>query len=448
MALPCGPLRPTCTPIPVKPGATVTDSSATPRDFANRLNHSPWFAPWCMVAAFGAYACMYGFRKPFTAGSYTGGAWGANFKAWLVITQVLGYTLSKFIGIRVIAELPPHRRAMCLVLLIALAELALLLFAITPAPHAAVWLFANGLPLGMVFGVVLGFLEGRRMTEAFVAGLCASFILADGFTKSVGATLLKSGVPERWMPATAGFIFLVPLPVFVWMLLQILPPSSEDRAARSERAAMSKADRMGLLRRHGMGLALITSGYLLITVLRGVRADFAPEIWGGLGVGAQPAVFTSSELWVALGVLLLNGCLCLVRDNRRAFQWSLRICVGGVTLALLALASLGRAYLPPFAFMALFGLGIYLPYVTVHTTVFERLIAVTRERANLGYLMYLADAAGYFGYVAVLLAKIFWCPKAAFLPFFSTLSWIALALAALSFMGAAAFFSRHLRKVE
>ena len=25
---------------------------------------------WCVVAAFGAYFCMYAFRKPFTAGAY------------------------------------------------------------------------------------------------------------------------------------------------------------------------------------------------------------------------------------------------------------------------------------------------------------------------------------------------------------------------------------------
>ena len=36
-----------------------------------------------------------------------------------------------------------------------------------------VWLFVNGLPLGMVFGLVIGFLEGRKVTEALSAGpLC------------------------------------------------------------------------------------------------------------------------------------------------------------------------------------------------------------------------------------------------------------------------------------
>ena len=57
-------------------------------------------------------------------------------------------------------------------------EVALLLFALVPAPYNFGCLFLNGLPLGMVFGLVLSFLEGRRLTEALAAGLCASFIVA------------------------------------------------------------------------------------------------------------------------------------------------------------------------------------------------------------------------------------------------------------------------------
>ena len=134
---------------------------------------------------------MYAFRKPFTAGSYTAEPFSAGFKTWLVLAQVLGYTISKFIGIKVIAEMTAARRAKMLFGLVLLAQVALVLFALIPPPYNAACLFLNGLPLGMVFGLVLGFLEGRKMTEAFVAGLCASFILADGFTKSVGAYLLQ-----------------------------------------------------------------------------------------------------------------------------------------------------------------------------------------------------------------------------------------------------------------
>jgi hypothetical protein len=55
--------------------------------------------------------------------------------------------------------------------LIAAGEIALLLFGFVPRPWNAVCLFLNGLPLGMVFGLVLGFLEGRQLTEALAAGL-------------------------------------------------------------------------------------------------------------------------------------------------------------------------------------------------------------------------------------------------------------------------------------
>ncbi|MEM9658101.1 MAG: DUF5690 family protein, partial [Planctomycetota bacterium] len=62
---------------------------------------------WAASAAFGAYFCMYAFRKPFTAASFHGTqAWGFDFKTVVVSTQVVGYMLSKFIGIRVISETP------------------------------------------------------------------------------------------------------------------------------------------------------------------------------------------------------------------------------------------------------------------------------------------------------------------------------------------------------
>jgi hypothetical protein len=41
----------------------------------------------------------------------------------------------------------------------------------------------------------------------------------------------------------------------------------------------------------------------------------------------------------------------------------------------------------------------------MHTTVFERLLAMTRDRGNIGFLMYVADAIGYLGYVAVMLGR-------------------------------------------
>ena len=420
----------------------------TPRGEAERPVPS-WLAQpvvmaiWCVVAAFGTYACMYGFRKPFTAGGYVDPATGMSYKVWLVTAQVLGYTLSKFIGIRVIAEMRPERRIWVLLGLIGAAQLALVAFGLTPQPYYALCLFLNGLPLGMVFGLVLGFLEGRRLTEAFIAGLCASFILADGVTKSVGAELLRRGVPEPWMPAAAGLVFLLPLLGFVWMLQHVPAPSAADVAARAERSPMQRAERRAFLERHGMGLALLGLAYLLITVLRSLRADFAPEIWSGLGVAAAPELFTRSELVVTLGVVVATGLGVLVRDNRRAFFIALGTSLGGLLLMAFTLAARETGRCGPFAFMVLMGLGMYIPYVSVHTTVFERLIAMTRDRGNIGYLMYLVDAVGYLGYVAVMIAKNFSVIEGDQLRFFVMASWAGALLSIFAVAGAWWFFARH-----
>jgi hypothetical protein len=336
-----------------------------------------------------------------------------------VTAQVLGYTLSKCIGIQVIAETPPRYRAAGILILIGVAETALLLFAVVPPPLHVACLFLNGLPLGMVFGLVLGFLEGRRDTEIRTAGLCASFIIADGATKSVGTWLLQQGVTERWMPAVAGSLFVPPLLFFVWMLTRVPPPGQRDVALRAERSTMSRRDRIALLRRHGAGVFLIVLAFLLVTIARSIRADFAPEIWRSLGTTTVPATFSNSEVIVALGVLIVNGACALVVDNRRAFFAGIAIAVSGGLLMLAALAGLQMFRLSAFPFMVLLGLGLYLPYVAVHTTIFERLIAMTRDRGNLGFLMYVADSAGYLGYAVLILGRGFIPADHDILPFFT-----------------------------
>lgn len=243
-------------------------------------------AAWCVIAAFGTYFCMYAFRKPFTAAGFADYEWGGiGYKTLLVTTQVLGYTLSKFIGIKVIAEMNPARRAAAILLLIGIAETALLAFALVRPPFHLISLFLNGLSLGMVFGLVLGFLEGRQLTEALSAGLCASFIVADGVVKSVGAYLLVLGVSEFWMPFAAGAVFVPPLLIFVWMLARIPPPAPDDVSHRGQREPMDRTDRRRFFRRYAVGLSLLLLVYLAVTILRSIRADFAPEIWTCLGHG-------------------------------------------------------------------------------------------------------------------------------------------------------------------
>lgn len=76
-----------------------------------------------VIASFGVYFCMYAFRKPFTIATFEAiSYWGIDYKILLIIFQVLGYMLSKFIGIKVISELKPKRRGLFLVIMIFIAE--------------------------------------------------------------------------------------------------------------------------------------------------------------------------------------------------------------------------------------------------------------------------------------------------------------------------------------
>lgn len=403
--------------------------------------HPTAFSSYCIVAAFSAYFCMYAFRKPFTAGAFEDTMlWGIGYKTILVISQVIGYTLSKFIGIKVISEMPAAKRGRTILALIGIAHAALLLFALVPPPWNFFFLFLNGLPLGMVFGLVLSFLEGRQVTEALAAGLCASFIVSSGVVKSVGRWLiLEHGVTEYWMPFLTGLIFIPPLIAAVWMLRQIPPPSAKDIAMRSERLPMSRLDRSSFFRKFAPGLCLLFATYVLITILRSIRDDFAVEIWAGLGENGKPAVFAQSEMAVMLGAMAITGGAIAIKNNRHAFLFAIATVFVGFAIVLLSTIGFRQNWLGPMNFMIATGLGLYIPYVAFHTTLFERLIAVFREKSNLGYLMYIADAVGYLGYVAVMLVRNFFKPDIDFLRFFIQ-SANLVALSSMALMGAALFY--------
>ncbi len=405
-----------------------------------------WKTIWAVTAAFGCYFCMYAFRKPFAAASFSDTMlWGLGFKTVLVTSQVIGYALAKFIGIKVIAEMQPHRRALMIMKLILWAELALVLFGLLPRPWNAACLFFNGLALGMVFGLVLGFLEGRRLTELLTAGLCASFILADGATKSVGSWLIDHRISEDWMPSVAGAMFLLPLGICVIMLGRISAPSKRDIAARTERVPMNRGERWSFVGRYALGLMPLVLIYLLVTIVRSIRGDFAPEIWRELGSPAVPSVFAQSEIWVALGILVVNGAVVLVLDNRRAFFLALLTCGGGLGLLAATLVMHQFSFLSPFRFMVLIGLGLYLPYVAMHTTLFERLLGMTKARGNLGFLMYVADSVGYLGYVGVMLAKNFGGANEHWLSLLVTACWATVVIGAICLLQSGLYFWRPTR---
>ena len=385
----------------------LTTSSQSLQQYLSKNSFT--FCLYAIVAACSTYAFMYGFRKPVAVGMYDDTtSLGITLKVLYLGAQIVGYALSKFIGIKVISELKSHGRAKAIILLVLLAWLALLGFALTPSPYSAVFMLLNGLPLGMVWGVVFSYLEGRRTTEILAAGLCTSFIVASGLVKSAGSYLmLELSINENWMPFLTASLFLPLLVLSVWMLDQLPAPDKQDIALRKKRIPMNKAHRKDMLGSLGLGLLLLVFGYVLLTILRDLRDSFAANIWFETGFENAPALFTMTELPVALVVLITVALLKLIKGNRNAIFANHFLILFGFIITLLASLAYNAFMIGPVSWMVLNGIGLYLAYVPFTTSLFERIVADSNKPANVGFLTYLADSFGYLGTVAVMFYQSF-----------------------------------------
>lgn len=400
------------------------------------------------MAAFCAYFSMYAFRKPLAAATFadaTGWTGALDYKTALLIAQVLGYALSKLIGIRVIAEFGRSGRAGAIVALIGLSWLALVGFAMVPPPWNVACLFLNGLPLGMIWGLVFSYIEGRRASEAMGALLCASFILSSGVVKSVAVVVMAHGVSEYWMPAATGLLFMPLLAASLWLLERLPSPDARDEAERTTRVPMLRRDRIAFLRTHGIAMALLVSGYVLVTAIRDFRDNFAAELWTAMGYGGAASVYSASEVPVAIAALAVLGALMLIRDNMRALLAMHGIILAGAVLLGLATLAFQMRLLAPLPYMILTGAGLYLAYTPFNAMLFDRMIAAIGHAGNAGFLIYVADSSGYAGSVALLLYRSLGRPQMDWLPFYMDATYAAACAVAGCTLLSAAWFALRFR---
>lgn len=372
------------------------------------------------LASFGVYFCMYAFRKPFTVATFEGlEVFHIDYKILLIIAQVIGYVISKFIGIKVISELKASQRMYYLLGLIGIAEIALVLFAIVPRPYNIIFMFINGVPLGMIWGIVFSYLEGRKFTEILGVVLSTSFIVSSGVVKSVGFFVMESlYFSEFWMPAITGLLFILPLLFFTWMLERIPKPSQEDIALRSERIPMTQKDRKKILLQFLFPITIWVVFYMFLTAFRDFRDNFARELWDSLGYKDDISVYTNSELIVAGIVLLVLGTTFYFRDNMKAlFFYQILLLIGSLAIGV-STALFHSGTITPFSWMVVSGFGLYICYVPFNCLFFDRFIAAFKIKGNAGFFIYIADAFGYLGSVAVLLYKNFGQSNLSWLDFF------------------------------
>jgi len=361
------------------------------------------------LSAFCVYTCMYAFRKPFTVANFEGiNFLGVEYKIWLVISQTAGYTLSKFFGIKFIAELKNKNRGLIILKLISIAWVSLFFFAIVPEPYNIIFLLVNGFPLGIIYGLVFSYLEGRKTTEFLGAALASSFIFASGFTQSVGKfIMLEWNINQWWMPWVTGLVFSLPLLFFTWLLVKTPRPTEGDVLLRTERKPMSKKERIDFLKTFFPGLFLLIAVYVMLTIIRDYRSNFASDIWKETGHGNSISLFTKTEIPASLLVLIMMSLLVYVNRNIRAFMINHFLIILGFILSLGTTLLFIYDQLSAFWWMAITGIGLYMGYVPFNCMLFERLIATFRYASTAGFIIYVADSFGYLGSDAVLLIKNF-----------------------------------------
>lgn len=378
------------------------------------------FSVYATLAAFCLYTCIFAFRKTYTVGTFEGIVWlGVSYKSWMVISQVLGYGIAKFAGIKLISELKSTFRVKGIILMVSIAGLSWFFFAITPAPYNIIFLFTNGLPLGMGWGLVFSYLEGRRFTEVLGAGVSVSFIFSSGFAKSVGGYVMKFwGVSEYWMPFISACIFLLPLLFFLWMLNQVPPPDKLDEELRTKRQPMNKEERKKFLLMFLPGLILLILTYTLLTAFRDFRDNYSADVWKILGYGNSPEIFTKTETPVTIAILIIMGSIMFIRSNRNAFMINQAIILIGMLLVGIATFLFDSGSINATLWMIFLGMGLYLGYVPFNSILFDRMIATFKYVSTVGFLIYLADAFGYLGSIGVLLYKELGRPELSWLEFF------------------------------
>ena len=317
----------------------------------------------------------------------------------------------------------------------------------------------------MVWGVVVLYLEGRRTSEVLLTGLSCSFIVASGVVKDVGRALLAGAdfaaptpgswgwslpnpfgpVPEFWMPAVTGALFLTPFLLFAWLLEQLPEPTVGDILARTQRQPMRREQRAEFVRRYLIGIVAALTAYFVLTAYRDYRDNYAVEVFTQLGYDYEnnKTIVSQAELLVACGVMAIVSQLIWLRDNRWGLAATYGVMIGGLLLIGAATALLDAGWINGFWWMTLAGFGAYLAYVPFNAVLFDRVVAATGFAGTAVFGIYLADTVGYSGSVLLQLTKDFLLNEAPHLHFLRVASYLLATIGVVALTVSCAAFLRR-----
>lgn len=348
------------------------------------------------LTTFSLYTFMYAVRRPFSALVYDNMIlWGANVKIWMVLAQLLGYTLSKFYGIRLLGKIKPEDRGIYLISILTVATLPLFLLQFT---HIQSWPFLmllNGFPLGLVWGIVFSYVEGRKYTELIGAMLACTFVFSSGWVKSFGLylqQLLELSIEQ--VPFYTAVTALIAAALVILILEKLPPPNVQDKQLRNDRKPLSPEAQKNFLSEYGPILLPFVMIYGIFTIMRDFRDNFSAEMLTE-NAAYSNAIFTNMELKVSLALLCLVPLFSWIKSHQRALNITVFSILSGALLSLSATLLFSQSYISIIWLLMLTGGGFYLGYILINISVMDRLIGFSGESGNSGFLIYIADSVGY-----------------------------------------------------
>ena len=137
----------------------IMDTAIQTNKTSRRRVSDLFFILWAGGAALLSYSLVYMLRKPYTAAAFEDlEVFNMDYKVAVTIVQILGYVVSKFMGIKLISELRRGERLRFILMSAGVAGLSLGFFWVLSAPFNIAGRFFNGVSLGWMWGVFFCFL--------------------------------------------------------------------------------------------------------------------------------------------------------------------------------------------------------------------------------------------------------------------------------------------------
>lgn len=256
-------------------------------------------------------------------------------------------------------------------------------------------MFFNGFPLGLVWGIVFSYVEGRKYTEFIGAMLACTFVFSSGWVKSFGLYLQRNlELNINQVPFFTAIIALIAAAIVIFILEKLPPPNSEDKLLRNDRKPLNPIEQRRFLRDHGSILIPFVIIYGIFTIMRDFRDNFSAEMLTENGAYSSD-VFINMELKVSLVLLCLVPLFSWIKNHQIALNTTTFSIILGILTSLTATFLFIQHQISIIGLLMFTGGGFYLGYILINISVMDRIVGFSRESGNSGFLIYIADSVGY-----------------------------------------------------